>query len=320
MRFVLDGSYRRSRPDVILGGSPLRLFRLTAAGQAVADALEQGTTLPADHAALTDRLIDAGAIHPVPTGRDRKRRDGRRPGLRTDAPRRRRGGRVVVVDDASARSDRGPRRDGDPPAAEPRPGGGAQRRARHRHHAVRRLRRRRRRAARPTGSTRCSATSPTSASPSSRRGCAPRRAVRSWSTRSRREHGSLDLGAAARACRRRQPRVRTCPPRRSSAALRRIRGGRRVRRGAAVRARTSTSSGGWSRPAGGAATSRRWWSSTEARPIAGRLAAPAVRLRHERRAAGAAPSRCAGPTAGQRVERGHVGPRRRPAARSPPRC
>src|SRR5580765_6385090 len=67
MRYALDASYQRVAPDVILGGSPLRLFRLTAAGRRVTDALEQGTTLPDRHAALTDRLIDAGAIHPVPS-------------------------------------------------------------------------------------------------------------------------------------------------------------------------------------------------------------------------------------------------------------
>ena len=52
---------------MVIGGSPLRLFRLTAAGQAVADALERGDPLPANHAALTDRLVDGGAIHPVAT-------------------------------------------------------------------------------------------------------------------------------------------------------------------------------------------------------------------------------------------------------------
>jgi len=65
-RYALDASYQRVASDVILGGSPLRLFRLTTAGRRVADALEEGTTLPDRHVALTDRLIDAGAIHPVP--------------------------------------------------------------------------------------------------------------------------------------------------------------------------------------------------------------------------------------------------------------
>ncbi|MFT3851193.1 MAG: mycofactocin biosynthesis glycosyltransferase MftF [Ilumatobacteraceae bacterium] len=65
-RFVLDESYRRTGDGaLIIGGSPLRLFRLTAAGQAVADALEGGRPLPANHRTLTDRLVDGGVIHPV---------------------------------------------------------------------------------------------------------------------------------------------------------------------------------------------------------------------------------------------------------------
>jgi mycofactocin system glycosyltransferase len=67
VRFELDASYRRTAAGaLIVGGSPLRLFRLSPAGQAVADALEAGQDLPANHAALTDRLVDAGAIHPLP--------------------------------------------------------------------------------------------------------------------------------------------------------------------------------------------------------------------------------------------------------------
>lgn len=65
--FVLDDSYRRTAGgSVVIAGSPLRLFRLTAAGRAVADALEAGRPPPRNHAALTDRLLDAGAIHPLP--------------------------------------------------------------------------------------------------------------------------------------------------------------------------------------------------------------------------------------------------------------
>src|SRR3978361_209803 len=68
-RFRLDGSYRRPDDgDVVIGGSPLRLFRLTAAGRRVAAAIESQAPLPAGHAPLTDRLLDAGAIHPVWNG------------------------------------------------------------------------------------------------------------------------------------------------------------------------------------------------------------------------------------------------------------
>ena len=64
--FVLDGSYRRY-DALVIAGSPLRLFRLSAAGQRVAAAIEQHQDLPPRHSKLTDRLVDAGAIHPNPT-------------------------------------------------------------------------------------------------------------------------------------------------------------------------------------------------------------------------------------------------------------
>jgi mycofactocin glycosyltransferase len=64
--FILDGSYRRY-DNVVIAGSPLRLFRLSAGGRSVVEAIEQDQPLPARHAKLTDRLVDAGAIHPSPT-------------------------------------------------------------------------------------------------------------------------------------------------------------------------------------------------------------------------------------------------------------
>ena len=63
--FVLDGSYRRY-DALVIAGSPLRLFRLSAAGQRVAAAIEQHDELPPRHRKLADRLVDAGAIHPNP--------------------------------------------------------------------------------------------------------------------------------------------------------------------------------------------------------------------------------------------------------------
>ncbi|HSB84943.1 MAG TPA: mycofactocin biosynthesis glycosyltransferase MftF [Ilumatobacteraceae bacterium] len=65
-RFRLDRSYRR-HDSVVIGGSPLRLFRLSAAGRRVVEAIEKAEPLPAGHGRLTDRLADAGAIHPQPT-------------------------------------------------------------------------------------------------------------------------------------------------------------------------------------------------------------------------------------------------------------
>lgn len=66
-RFTLDASYRRpGGGNVVIGGSPLRLFRLGAGGVQVAAALEAGAPLPARHESLTGRFVDAGVVHPVP--------------------------------------------------------------------------------------------------------------------------------------------------------------------------------------------------------------------------------------------------------------
>ena len=67
--FSLDPSYRR--PDgaaVVVGGSPLTIFRLAPAGVRVAEAIEAGRALPPGHEPLTSRLVAAGAIHPSPDG------------------------------------------------------------------------------------------------------------------------------------------------------------------------------------------------------------------------------------------------------------
>jgi mycofactocin glycosyltransferase len=61
--FQLDGTYRRY-DRMVIAGSPLRLFRLSPGGQRVLEAIEQNQPLPSGHAKLTDRLVDAGAIHP----------------------------------------------------------------------------------------------------------------------------------------------------------------------------------------------------------------------------------------------------------------
>ena len=61
----------RVRPDptwsrtgtVLLAGSPLRRFRLTVAGARVALAIEAGE--PVSPSPLLERLLDAGAVHPV---------------------------------------------------------------------------------------------------------------------------------------------------------------------------------------------------------------------------------------------------------------
>lgn len=64
-RFRLDRSTRRpAGSEVVIGGSPLRLFRLTAAGVRHYERIAAGEDVRPSR--LTERLLDAGAIHPVP--------------------------------------------------------------------------------------------------------------------------------------------------------------------------------------------------------------------------------------------------------------
>jgi mycofactocin system glycosyltransferase len=66
-RFALDPSCRIvDGGRVLLGGSPLTLFRLGPAGAAVIDAIHSGRTPAAGHERLTDRLVESGAVHPQP--------------------------------------------------------------------------------------------------------------------------------------------------------------------------------------------------------------------------------------------------------------
>jgi mycofactocin system glycosyltransferase len=69
--YTLDATTRRPPgSNVVIGGSPLRLFRLTDAGVAVFDDLAAGMDVPPDPKTdrLVARLLDAGAIHPRPVG------------------------------------------------------------------------------------------------------------------------------------------------------------------------------------------------------------------------------------------------------------
>lgn len=62
-----DRSVRRlDGGRVLVGGSPLRLFRLSERGAAVLDTMAAGAPTPADAGRLIERLVDAGALHPVP--------------------------------------------------------------------------------------------------------------------------------------------------------------------------------------------------------------------------------------------------------------
>lgn len=68
-RFELDkGCHLSTNEDgsgVLLGGSPLSMFRLTPAGVRIVRRIEAGEELGTGHAALTTRLAAAGAVHPV---------------------------------------------------------------------------------------------------------------------------------------------------------------------------------------------------------------------------------------------------------------
>ncbi len=68
VRYTIDSSVRRvGAGTVLIGGSPLKLFRLTDRGALLLDSVERGEAIastPAS-AALVDRLLDAGVLHPV---------------------------------------------------------------------------------------------------------------------------------------------------------------------------------------------------------------------------------------------------------------
>jgi len=64
--FIVDPSWRRPvRGLMVFAGSPLKMFTLSEEGRHVAELLEIGLPLPAGHETLTNRLLDAGAIHPT---------------------------------------------------------------------------------------------------------------------------------------------------------------------------------------------------------------------------------------------------------------
>lgn len=69
MRYRLDSSWRRpNKGNTVIAGSPLRVFRLSDAGQRFIATIEAGGEVDATSAQqkLLDRLVDAGALHPLP--------------------------------------------------------------------------------------------------------------------------------------------------------------------------------------------------------------------------------------------------------------
>ena len=68
MRFSMDPTWRRpENGDAILAGSPVRAFRVTPAGRAVIEAIERGDDITNPDNPLVAKLLDAGAIHPLPS-------------------------------------------------------------------------------------------------------------------------------------------------------------------------------------------------------------------------------------------------------------
>ncbi len=70
MRYRIDPSWQRFA-TVVVAGSPLRLFRLTSGGVAIVERIEEGVDV--DRSVLTDRLSDAGAVHPTSTAEGARR-------------------------------------------------------------------------------------------------------------------------------------------------------------------------------------------------------------------------------------------------------
>jgi GT2 family glycosyltransferase len=108
LRLALDPGTRLIAPELLAGGSPLRVLRLSAAGLQALRALREGRIDSPQACALGRRLLDAGMVHPHP---DRRNPGDRvtvvipvrdRPGqlarcLAALAP----GTRTIVVDDGS---------------------------------------------------------------------------------------------------------------------------------------------------------------------------------------------------------------------------
>ncbi len=68
LRYRLDSSWRRPNNEkTVIGGSPLRVFRLTDSGtRFIADVEADNQNVTAAQQQLLDRLVDAGALHPLP--------------------------------------------------------------------------------------------------------------------------------------------------------------------------------------------------------------------------------------------------------------
>ena len=121
--FELDQGARRCGPDgrLLIGGSPLRLLRLSAAGSELLDRLGDGAVVRATTGVrdLIERLVDGGVLHPRPVPRGgvvapevtvvvpvRDHAPALERLLGSLARARPRAGHMVIVDDGSTDPDR----------------------------------------------------------------------------------------------------------------------------------------------------------------------------------------------------------------------
>ena len=271
MRLVLDHTAcRLDGGRVLLAGSPLTFFRLGPTGQRVVDAIAAGQDVPASARPLTDRLIDAGAAHPRPSGERFTVADvtvvipvhGHNPSAALDAVGTGRGGGDRGRRQPAARHRPGRHPGGrhrPAPRRQPGPGGRPHDRRGHGDHAPGGLPRRRLRTGRRLAGA--------PARPLRRRSGGSRRASHRHRAGARHAR-SLRRGRAARSTSarwrpgsRRRRGCPTCRPRRWWSAWRRW----RTSAGSTGRCaweRTSTWSGAWRSTDGDAATNPAPWSPT----------------------------------------------------------
>ena len=67
-RYQVDSSWWRrtsNEGDTVVAGSPLKVFRFSSAARSVLETLEKQGEVSSNAAGTINRLLDAGAIHPV---------------------------------------------------------------------------------------------------------------------------------------------------------------------------------------------------------------------------------------------------------------
>ena len=67
-RYQTDPSWWRrgnTEGDTVVAGSPLKVFRFSAAARSLLEAIENKTEVSSNSASTIQRLLDAGAVHPI---------------------------------------------------------------------------------------------------------------------------------------------------------------------------------------------------------------------------------------------------------------